>query len=118
MEKVHERLKDEIQYEQIEKNKLSRYKDQNVKRLHHLEQQAKQTEMVASVNIDKILNQVGQNNKQIEQLKIDANEKAEYMAQLHKARNQEVKKIRDTAEKESKVKVAALSKVANLRQEI
>ena len=56
MEKVHERLKDEIQYEQIEKNKLSRYKDQNVKRLHHLEQQAKQTEMVASVNIDKILN--------------------------------------------------------------
>jgi hypothetical protein len=38
MEKVHVRLKDEIKYEQIEKNKLNKFKEQNEKRLHHLEQ--------------------------------------------------------------------------------
>ena len=38
MEKVHVRLKDEIKFEQIEKNKLNKFKEQNEKRLHHLEQ--------------------------------------------------------------------------------
>jgi hypothetical protein len=46
LDKVLERLKDEIKYEQLESNKLSNFKDSQMKRLGQLEEQSKAMEIM------------------------------------------------------------------------
>lgn len=80
MEKVLERLKDEIKFEQVERQKLSNFKDSKFKRLNQLEDLSKKMELMSSIDIDKVLNSLGQKDRQLEQLKTETKESAQAVA--------------------------------------
>lgn len=62
MDKVLERLKDELKVVQLEKHKLLSFKESNKNKTTQLETMTKQIEVVSNIDLDKVLLSV--NNKE------------------------------------------------------
>ncbi len=117
-DKVLERIKDELKAEQLEKHKLLNFKETKMKRLNQLEDMSKQMELLQSIDLDKVLNAMGNKEKQLEQLKAETKDGAEVIAQIYRSKAKEVNKTREFAMNESKVKDQALQKMEQLKAEI
>ncbi len=75
-------------------------------------------ELLQSIDLDKVLGSMSQKEKQLEQLKSETKDGAEVIAQIYRCKKKEVKRTREFAKAESKVKDAALHKMEALRAEI
>lgn len=61
-------------------------------------------ELLQSIDLDKVLNSMGNKEKQLEQLKAETKDGAEVIAQIYRSRAKEVNKTREFAMNESKIK--------------
>jgi len=66
LEKVLERLKDELKSVQLEKHKLLSFKESNKNKTTQMETMTKQIEVVSNIDLDKVLLSVNNKEKQLQ----------------------------------------------------
>jgi len=78
----------------------------------------KQFELVNSIDIDKVLLNMGQKEKQLQALKTETKDGNEVIQGIYKNQQEQLRKTREKARQETKIKDAALQKMELLRAEI
>lgn len=114
-EKIIERLKDDIKKEGREKQKLLQYRNTKSKRLDELETKAREFEVLSSVNLDKILSLLESKEKKIGELSRTDNQMNDYIKAMTHVNGQEMHKVKQRANDETKYKIEAMTKLEGLR---
>jgi hypothetical protein len=84
-DKVIERLKGELKIEQIEKHKLYQFKTTKVKRLNHLEQMARQMEILNVVDLDKIIKGLMDRDTEVKRIRESNRDADKFIAEIYRA---------------------------------
>lgn len=84
-DKVIERLKGELKIEQIEKHKLYQFKTTKVKRLNHLEQMARQMEILNVVDLDKIIKGLMDRDSEVKRNRESIRDSDKFIAEIYRA---------------------------------
>ena len=84
-DKVIERLKGELKIEQIEKHKLYQFKTTKVKRLNHLEQMARQMEILNVVDLEKIIKGLMDRDTEVKRIRESNRDADKFIAEIYRA---------------------------------
>lgn len=84
-DKVIERLKSELKIEQIEKHKLYQFKTTKVKRLNHLEQMARQMEILNVVDLDKIIKSLMDKDTEVKRIRESNRDTDMFIAEIYRS---------------------------------
>ena len=114
-DKIIDRLKDNLKKEHLETMKLTQYKNTKSKRLDELESKAREFEVLSSVSLNKILNLLSQKEKTINELKTTESNLSGHLQHSVKISNDEIQKMIQRINEESRLKLEAISKLQNFK---
>jgi len=86
---------------------LQKFQETKVKRLTQLEDMAKQMELMSSIDLDKLLQNVSVKDAKIKTLLQETHETKEAIAQIYRNKSKEVQTINQLARGETKAKLQA-----------
>lgn len=117
-EKVIDKLKDDLRKSESDRIRLSQYKTSKAQRLEELESKVRKFEVMENINLEKLIDALGNKERQIIKLKdIESNFEAR-LEVIERKKDGEVRDIKHQYMKELGMKKEVLERLEGLRMEL
>lgn len=117
-EKLIEKLYSQLEHLNNQKVRLQQYKTNNSKRIGELENKMKDLEILENIDLQKILRELKDRDKRIEELSVVDREFQDRMGSVQKASQQQFVEMKRRFEKERAAKIDAFEKLESMRIEM
>ena len=75
-------------------------------------------DIMQNIDLEKVISILAEKDQKLKQAMSMSTQNAQFMSELFKARNKEIKQVKDRAQKESRLKEDAITKLEELRSEV